>query len=183
MDRRVNAGLGMAQIIAGVDDIAQHYAPDARATVGQCDVYPNSVNVIPGQAVLTVDMRHPDQKQLNAMVKDLYAQAQDIAEKIGLEIIFEELSNIAPIAFDETCLNHLRQAAETFDYQYLELISGAGHDAFWVSKVAPSAMIMCPCVGGLSHNEAEDITPEWATASTDVLCHAVLNMAEIVTDT
>ena len=183
MDRRVNAGLGMAQIIASVDEIAQHYAPDARATVGQCDVYPNSVNVIPGQAILTVDMRHPDQQQLNAMVKDLYAHAQKIAANIGLEIIFEELSNIAPITFDETCLDHLRHAAEIFDYPYLDLISGAGHDAFWVSKVAPSAMIMCPCVGGLSHNEAEDITPAWATASTDVLCHAVLNMAEIVTDT
>ena len=183
MDRRVNAGLGMAQIIAGVDEIAQHYAPDARATVGQCDVYPNSVNVIPGQAILTVDMRHPDQQQLNAMVKDLYAHAQKIAANIGLEIIFEELSNITPITFDETCLDHLRHAAETFDYPYLDLISGAGHDAFWISKVAPSAMIMCPCVEGLSHNEAEDITPAWATASTDVLCHAVLNMAEIVTDT
>ena len=181
MDRRCNAGLGMAQIIANVDEIASHYAPDARATVGQADIYPNSVNVIPGKAVLSIDMRHPDQKQLNAMVNDLYANAQKISEHLGLEIVFEELSNIAPVAFDEACVAHLRQAANSLNYQHLDLISGAGHDAFWISKIAPSAMIMCPCVDGLSHNEAEDIIPEWATASTDVLCYALLNMAEIIT--
>ena len=171
MDRRCNAGLGMAQIIANVDEIASHYAPDARATVGQADIYPNSVNVIPGKAVLSIDMRHPDQKQLNAMVNDLYANAQKISEHLGLEIVFEELSNIAPIAFDEACVAHLRQAANSLNYQHLDLISGAGHDAFWISKIAPSAMIVCPCVDELSHNEAEDIIPEWATASTDnMLC-------------
>jgi len=181
MDRRVNAGLGMARIIASVDDIAQDYAPNARATVGQCDVYPNAVNVIPGQAILTIDMRNPDQDQLDGMVKDLYDQANKIAEDIGLEIEFEELSNMSPIAFDTDAINHLREASKTLGYQTKDLVSGAGHDAFWISKIAPSAMIMCPCVGGLSHNEAEDITPEWATASTDVLYHAVLNMAEIST--
>ena len=181
MDRRVNAGLGMARIIASVDDIAQRYAPNARATVGQCDVYPNAVNVIPGQAILTVDMRDPDQDQLNAMVKDLYNHANKIADEIGLKIQFEELSNMSPIAFDDDVINHLKEASASLGYSSKDLVSGAGHDAFWVSKIAPSAMIMCPCIGGLSHNEAEEITPEWATASTDVLYHAVLNMAEIST--
>ena len=179
MDRRVNAGLGMAKIISKVDDIAQQFAPNARATVGHCEVHPNSVNVIPGEAIMTIDMRHPDQDLLKAMVTELYNGATSIAEDIGLDIQFEELSNIAPIAFDDVCLTHLKDAATELNYQYMNLVSGAGHDAFWISKIAPSAMVMCPCVDGLSHNEAEDITPGWATASTDVLCHAVLNMAEI----
>lgn len=180
MDRRRNAGLGMARVTALVDEIAQQYAPDARGTVGNGEIFPNSINTVPGKAVFAVDMRCPDPKILTAMVKELYDQAGEIARDMGLEIAFEELSNIAPITFDAHCVDHLRQASRSLDYAFTEIVSGAGHDAFWVSKVAPTAMIMCPCVDGLSHNEAEDITPDWAKASTDVLYHAVLNMAEII---
>ena len=81
---------------------------------------------------------------------------------------------------DETCVSAVRAAAERLGYSHMNLISGAGHDACWVNRVAPTAMIMCPCVGGLSHNEAEDISPEWAAAGTDVLLHAVLETAEVV---
>ena len=63
----------------------------------------------------------------------------------------------------------------------MDIVSGAGHDACWIARVAPTAMIMCPCVGGLSHNEAEEITKDWARAGADVLLHAVLEVAEVVT--
>ena len=179
MDRRANAGLGMAKLMARADDIATRYAPHARATVGQCELHPNSVNVIPGTASLTVDLRHPDPDHLKAMVADLHDQAHQVAADDGLTVALEEVGNIAPIAFDKECLATLRRAAKSLNHEHLDLISGAGHDAFWISKVAPSAMIMCPCVDGLSHNEAEEITPDWATASAEVLCHAVLEMAEI----
>jgi len=74
----------------------------------------------------------------------------------------------------------VRDAAERLGYSHMDIVSGAGHDACWINKVAPTAMIMCPCVDGLSHNEAEDITPEWAAAGTDVLLHAVLEAAQVV---
>ena len=85
-----------------------------------------------------------------------------------------------PVTFDETCVKAVRNAAEKLGYSHMDIISGAGHDACWVNKVAPTAMIMCPCVDGLSHNEAEEITREWAQAGADVLLHAVLEAAEIV---
>jgi len=74
----------------------------------------------------------------------------------------------------------VRRAAIGLNYPHMDIISGAGHDAFWINKVAPSAMIMCPCEGGLSHNEAEHITHEWAEAGTNVLCRAAIDIAEIV---
>ena len=84
------------------------------------------------------------------------------------------------MAFDEGCVTAIRSAAERLGYSHMDLISGAGHDACWINRVAPTAMVMCPCVDGLSHNEAEEITKEWAKAGADVLLHAVLETAEIV---
>lgn len=180
MGHRANAGLGMARVTSLVDEIAWSHAPHAVGTVGSCEIFPNSINIIPGLAVFTVDFRSPDAGILNAMQEELEAKATGIAKDIGLEITFEQLSNVAPVTFDTDCVSCLRDAARSLNYDYKEIVSGAGHDAFWVNKVAPSAMIMCPCVDGLSHNEAEDISPYWARSSTDVLYRAVLEMAEII---
>ena len=83
------------------------------------------------------------------------------------------------VAFDVNCVNAVRSAAQELGYSYMDIVSGAGHDACWINDIAPTAMIMCPCVDGLSHNEAEEISKEWAQAGTDVLLHAVLNTAII----
>ena len=85
-----------------------------------------------------------------------------------------------PPAFDENCVAAVRNAAESLGYSHKDIVSGAGHDACWINRVAPTAMVMCPCVDGLSHNEAEEISKEWATAGTDVLMHAVVETAGIV---
>jgi len=74
----------------------------------------------------------------------------------------------------------VRDAAEPLGYSHRDIISGAGHDACWINRVAPTAMVMCPCADGLSHNEAEEISPAWARAGADVLFHAVVETAEIV---
>ncbi|MGB1036256.1 MAG: M20/M25/M40 family metallo-hydrolase, partial [Candidatus Puniceispirillales bacterium] len=80
------------------------------------------------------------------------------------------------------CTDLVRQAADELGYRHRDMVSGAGHDACWLNKVMPSTMIFCPCKDGLSHNEAEDITPEWAAAGSNVLLHAVLKRAKLVTD-
>ena len=85
-----------------------------------------------------------------------------------------------PVKFDEQCVSAVRDASEKLGYSHMNLISGAGHDACWINRVAPTAMIMCPCVDGLSHNEAEEISKKWATAGADVLLHAVLETAVII---
>ena len=176
---RKNAGLAMARILAAVDEIALSHAPHAVGAAGHIDVFPNSRNVIPGKAVFTVDFRSPELDVITDMEARLRTVGQKVADDMGLEISFEKVGGFDPVEFNEACVSAVRDAAERLGYSHMNLISGAGHDACWINRVAPTAMVMCPCVDGLSHNEAEEISPEWATAGTDVLLHAVLETAEI----
>lgn len=180
MPMRKNAGLGMARILEKVDEIALSHAPHAVGAAGHIDIHPNSRNVIPGKAVFTVDFRSPDLAVIEDMEARLKTEGQRIADDMGLEIAFEKVGGFDPVAFDADCVTAVRDAAERLGYSHRDLISGAGHDACWINRVAPTAMVMCPCVDGLSHNEAEEITREWATAGAEVLMHAVVETAGIV---
>ena len=180
MPMRVNAGLGMARITQLVDEIAHNYEPNAVGAIGQCDIYPNSRNIIPGKALFTVDFRHPEKSIITSMEEELRLGAEKIAKEIGLTLEIESVGGFDPVTFDPDCVAMIRASAEKLGYGYRDLVSGAGHDACWINKVAPTAMVMCPCVGGLSHNEAEEITQKWASAGADVLLHSVLDSAEII---
>ena len=180
MNMRKNAGLGMAKIIERVNEIAMSHFPEAVGTVGHMEVYPNSRNVIPGKVVFTVDLRSPHLSILDGMRATLEADAAAIAADLGLDIAIEPVGHFDPVTFDDGCVTAIRNAAERLGYSHRNIVSGAGHDACWINRVAPTAMVMCPCVGGLSHNEAEEISKEWASAGADVLLHAVLETAGIV---
>jgi N-carbamoyl-L-amino-acid hydrolase len=180
MPMRVNAGLGMARITEVVDEIAWKHAPLAVGAIGHCDVYPNSRNIIPGKVVFTIDFRHPEKDVIAAMEAELRERAALVAEAIGLGMEIEQVGGFDPVKFDEGCVKAVRDAAVRLGYKHRDLVSGAGHDACWINRVAPTSMVMCPCVDGLSHNEDEEISPEWATAGADVLYHAVVETAEIV---
>ncbi len=180
MPMRRNAGLGMARILELVDQIAWSHAPHAVGAVGHMEAYPNSRNVIPGRVVFTVDFRSPDITVLRDMEKRLSQGAKEIAERMGLGIEMQKVGGFDPVTFDEKCVGAIRRAADRLGYSHRDIISGAGHDACWINRVAPAAMVMCPCVGGLSHNEAEEISKEWAAKGCDVLFHAVVETAEIV---
>ncbi len=180
MPMRRNAGLGMARMLELVDEIAWSHKPHAVGAAGHIDVYPNSRNVIPGKVVFTVDFRSPELEVIEDMERRFAEGAKKIAEEMGLEVEMEKVGGFDPVTFDEGCVSAVRNAAERLGYSHMNIISGAGHDACWINKVAPTAMIMCPCVDGLSHNEAEEISKEWATAGADVLMHAVVETAGIV---
>ncbi len=180
MNMRVNAGLGMARITELVHEIAMSHQPNAVGAVGQANVYPNSRNVIPGKAVFTIDIRSPDLPKLSNMREEIELAAAQIARDLGLGIKIAPVGHFDPVTFDAGCVAAVRDAAERLGYSHMNLVSGAGHDACWINRVYPTAMVMCPCVGGLSHNEAEEISPEWATKGTDVLFHAVVETARVV---
>ena len=182
MPKRRNAGLGMARITQLVDEIAWSHAPNAVGAVGQCDVYPNSRNIIPGKVVFTIDFRAPEQKIIDDMELRMREGAEKICDDLGLTMEIEQAGKFDPVKFDDNCVAAVRNAAVRLGYSHRDLVSGAGHDACWINRVAPTAMVMCPCVDGLSHNEAEEITKDWAKASTDVLFHAVVETAGIVDD-
>lgn len=180
MAMRVNAGLGMARITERVHQIAMGHQPGAVGAVGQVKVFPNSRNVIPGKVIFTVDIRSPDRTKLDLMRGEVERAAHAVAAELGLGCSIEDVGHFDPVTFDANLVNIVRQSAEKLGYSHMDIISGAGHDACWINRVAPTVMVMCPCVGGLSHNEAEEISPEWAAAGTDVLLHAVLEVAGVV---
>ncbi|MBE7733376.1 Zn-dependent hydrolase [Devosia faecipullorum] len=180
MNMRVNAGLAMARIIEMVQEVAMAAQPGAVGGVGQVKFAPNSRNVLPAKAVFTVDIRSPDQQKLDGMRAEIEKRAAAICAEIGVGCAVEAIGHFDPVTFDPVLVGRVRSAAEKLGYSHMNIISGAGHDACWAAKVAPATMIMCPCVDGLSHNEAEDISLEWAASGCDVLFHAVLETAGIV---
>jgi N-carbamoyl-L-amino-acid hydrolase len=180
MAMRVNAGLAMARILEMVQAVAMSEQPDAVGGVGQMTFRPNSRNVLPGKVVFTVDIRTPDQAKLDRMRARIEGEAARICEPLGVGCSVEAVGHFDPVTFTPELVERVRAAAVRLGYSHRDLVSGAGHDACWAAKVAPATMVMCPCVDGLSHNEAEEITPDWAEKGTNVLFHAVLETAEIV---
>jgi N-carbamoyl-L-amino-acid hydrolase len=180
MPMRVNAGRGLAQITEMVHDIAMARAPNAMGAVGHVEVYPNSRNIIPGRVICTADIRSHLPNVLKGLITDFHENAPQICDALGLTLETRVVNQFDPPEFDKYCVAMVRAAAERLGYSHRDIVSGAGHDACYVNRVAPTAMIMCPCEGGLSHNEAEAILPEWAEKGTNVLLHAVLEAAEVV---
>ena len=142
--------------------------------------YPNSRNVIPGEVFLTCEFRHPDSAVLELMDRELRSGIEDIAAAIGLTAAMKQVFDYAPVPFDASCVDAVRRAAKTGGFTQRDIVSGAGHDACYIARVAPTSMIFTPCADGISHNEAEAISPEWAAAGAQVLMHAVLDKAEVV---
>ena len=178
MPVRKDAGLVMSKIISEVNNLANENQPNLVASVGYIEIYPNSRNVIPGKAVFTIDFRsHIDEK-----LRDIEAKIRSIVSKTSqdhnVKYTIKQVANYDPITFDKNCVNFIRDAAKKYNYTYKEIVSGAGHDACAINSKIPAAMIMCPCVDGISHNEAEEIKKEWALTSTNVLMHAALEAAQ-----
>lgn len=177
MSRRRDALVGAARIIDQVNKIGLAHQPNACATVGLLQVFPNSRNVIPGQVFFTVDFRHPDADVLAKMDQALRETADSISTELGLEMAFEQIWYSPPVPFDADCVALIRQAAADFGYSHRDIVSGAGHDACYISRVAPTAMVFVPCENGISHNEAENATPEDLAAGCNVLFQAVVERA------
>lgn len=182
MAGRRDALVAASHLIAAVEEIAfAARAPDGelgRGTVGRIMVHPDSRNVAPGRVWFSVDTRHGDPAQLDAMGEALRARAAEIARARDVAITVSDFWHSPPIRFDATLLGYLRGAAARRGIAAKEMPTGIGHDAVYVARRVPTAMIFVPCHGGLSHNEAESITPEWAEAGLLVLADAILEAAQ-----
>ena len=177
MPVRRDALLGAAKVIQLVNEIGLAHAPVAVATVGMINSFPNSRNVIPGKVFLTVDFRCPDNAELAKMDAELRAGVAAIAAAGRLEHALTQIFQYDCVHFDESCVQMVRAGAQALGYSTRDIVSGAGHDACYMSKVTPTAMIFVPCIGGISHNEIEDAKPEWIEAGGNVLLSAMLAKA------
>jgi len=177
MGARRDALLGAAKVIQLVNEIGLAHAPVAVSTVGMINSYPNSRNVIPGKVFLTVDFRCPDNAELSKMNDELKAGVAKIAAEGKLEHELKQIFQYDCVHFDESCVQMVREGAQALGYTARNIVSGAGHDACYMRKVTPTAMIFVPCIGGISHNEIEDAKPEWIAAGGNVLLRAMLAKA------
>ncbi len=179
MNRRRNALVGAAKFLSAVNDLGWKFAPIGRTTANWINVRPNKRGTIPNYAEVMVDMRHQNPNQTNRM----YEEAREILTQCAKEAqvdfeIHDEWTFGRDIHFDPDCIACIRNAAEALKIPTVDIYSQAGHDAYCISYTMPAAMIFCPCVDGISHNEAENIIPEQTWPSVNVLLQAVLARAE-----
>jgi beta-ureidopropionase / N-carbamoyl-L-amino-acid hydrolase len=168
------------KIMQEVVAIAHRYPPYGRGTVGFLQNFPNSRNVIPGKVKFSIDLRNVDAERLDTMDKEIRAFIAKEAESTGLGITIEQVSHFEPCPFETNCVAAVRAGAEQYGYSAMEVVSGAGHDAVYMARLAPAGMIFIPCKDGISHNEIEDAKPEHIEAGCNVLLHAMLDRAKRV---
>ncbi|QEX24147.1 Zn-dependent hydrolase [Hypericibacter adhaerens] len=177
MKRRKDALVGAARMVGHVNRIGLEHQPYACATVGMMQVSPNSRNTIPGKVFFTVDFRHPDEAILNKMDAALRKACEDEARAIGLSLDLKEIWYSPPVKFARECVSAVEGAAKSLGYAHMPIISGAGHDAVYLSRVAPTAMVFVPCEDGISHNEIENASKDDVAAGCDVLLRAMIERA------
>ncbi|CAB3892511.1 Zn-dependent hydrolase [Achromobacter sp. K91] len=174
MELRRDALLAASRLVLEVNRIALEHAPHGRGTVGCIDSFPNSRNVIPGRVALTVDLRAADDATLDSMAAAFARVCEELAEPGRFQVDSKEVVYFPPQPFEPRLVQAIRDGAATLGLDSLDVISGAGHDAVYMARVAPTAMIFVPCKDGISHNEIEDAQPEHLEAGCNVLLHAML---------
>jgi len=174
MRLRKNALLGSARMIDRIDAIAREHAPDAVGSVGLIENRPNSRNVIPGEVFFTVDFRHPDDNVLDVMEGKFRSALAEILSPLNLSYNEARIWNSPAVKFAPELIECVRVGAQKAGLPARDMISGAGHDAVYVARVAPTTMIFVPCAGGISHNEAESTSFDECAAGAQVLLNAVL---------
>lgn len=168
------------RIMQEVVAVAMDHQPHGRGTVGMVQVHPNSRNVIPGRVKFSMDLRNVSNELLDQMDAEIRAFAAAVAEESGLKVEIEEVSHYPAVPFEAGCVAAVRRATQALGYSHMPCVSGAGHDAVYVARLAPAGMIFVPCKDGISHNEIEDAQPAHLEAGCNVLLHAMLDRAGVV---
>ncbi|MDR2330307.1 MAG: Zn-dependent hydrolase [Comamonas sp.] len=165
------------QVMQEVVACAHRHPPHGRGTVGMVHVHPNSRNVIPGEVKFSIDLRNATDADCESMDQDIRAVAARISQETGLPIKIDLVSSYTAQPFNPDCIDAVRRGAQMLGYSHMDAVSGAGHDAVYMARLAPAGMIFIPCKDGISHNEIEDAKPEHITAGCNVLLHAMLERA------
>jgi beta-ureidopropionase / N-carbamoyl-L-amino-acid hydrolase len=179
MELRHDALIAASRLVLEVSRIAQTYPEYARGTVGYMQVKPNSRNVVPGEVRMSVDLRNADDATLRSMADDLTTTARRLASDCRVDVQVREVVYFPPCRFAPDLVDSVRQSAQALGLTHRDIVSGAAHDAVYLARVAPTAMIFVPCEGGISHNEIESARREDLAAGCSVLLKAVLARAGV----
>jgi N-carbamoyl-L-amino-acid hydrolase len=177
MALRKDALVASARMIDAVNKIGHDHLPGACATCGFIEVKPNSRNTIPGDVFFTVDLRHPSDEILADMDQAFRERCKTIASDSDVDLRVEDFWHFPATPFDDACVEAVRSGAERGGYANMDIVSGAGHDAVYMARIAPTGMIFIPCEGGVSHNEIENATREDCAAGAQVLLSAIVARA------
>ena len=177
MARRKDALVGAARLIDAINRIGFDFQPNACATVGMIECRPNSRNTIPGEVMFTVDFRHPEEARLAAMDRALRSKTADVTADLGLSFDIDQIWHFPATPFAPRCVDAVRTAAGSVGARHMDIVSGAGHDACYVARVAPTGMIFVPSADGISHNETESAEPIDVAAGCQVLAEAIIQLA------
>lgn len=178
MDQRRNALVGAAYLIVALNELGWRYHPEGgRSTAAQIEVWPNLTGILPEYALVTLDFRHPTVTGVQKMQTEFDAALAQAAARAQVRMEIAETWRFGELTFDPDCIGLIRGAAQELKIPMIEMLSQAGHDAYNMARICPTAMIFAPCDKGISHNEAEHMAPEDAYPGVNVLLHAVLARA------
>lgn len=179
MALRRNALVAAAHVAVAIDEIGWRYSGDeGKTTAARLDLWPNLPGIISERATLFADMRHPDRAKLGAMLAEIETALPDCARRGRCEVTIAERWGFGGLAFDAALIASLRAAALRLAHQTMDIQSQAGHDAYHMASICPTAMIFTPCRGGITHNEAEDMSLDDALPAVNTLLHAVIDRAD-----
>lgn len=174
---RRDAGLAAARIAAGVGAFVREMGGDQVGTVGALTLSPNLVNVVAEKAVMTVDLRNPDEALLQQAEARLSALVDQVAREEGVAVERRSLARFAPVDFNPGLISQVDDTAAALGFSTRRMFSGAGHDAQMLARIAPAAMIFVPSVNGISHNVTEFTEPADLANGVNVLLQVALKQA------
>ena len=177
MERRRDPVAGAVRLLSQIYALNEKHAPHGRATFGDFKVEPGSRNTVPGRLICSLDFRHPDSAVLEEVDREIRSMMRRECQDVGIEGQIDEIWSMPPVEFSPQCRSAIQRAVDMLGYPAMEMISGAGHDAMYLSSITPTGMIFIPCRDGLSHNELEYAEPEHLVAGGNVLLHTILDLA------
>lgn len=177
MRLRHDAGYGAARLACFVRDLALSIGDSQVGTVGSLRLEPNLINVVPREAVLTVDLRNTDEGRLCEAEEQLAAFLHELGQQEGLGISTRRLARFEPVTFDAGVVDVIKRTAARLGHPIRTMTSGAGQDAQMLARICPTAMIFVPSIGGISHNPMERTEPAHVELGANVLLHTLLELA------
>ena len=178
MKKRRNAMIGASYFLAAVNDIGWDYEPVGRASASRMIIWPNKFGILPEYTEVTVDMRHLDRAKTDEMVAKTRVALKEAALKGNVDYEITAEWTFGDEVFDPDCAQLVRDAATARDISQMDIKSIAGHDAYYISRIAPTALVFSPCVNGITHNEAEDVKREPTIEAVNVFFDAVVARAD-----
>lgn len=177
MKDRKDALVGASIIVAKVNEIGWKYEPKGRTTCARLQVSPNKYGIIADFAEVTIDVRHPDPDLAREMYDEALALIALASERANVEIAIDKEWSFGDVIFDADLINLVRSTAAELNVSHQQILSAAGHDAYHLTRVAPTALIFTPCKDGITHNEAEHIEPDYTAPGVNVLLNAIVRRA------